>query len=134
MNKKIFKTNLGTEKNKYVIFKTNIKKRKHIYENDHFSYVYEKIFITNLVFFVVHEFVLNISFLLLFTKLFTSIQDKFLNNKKKSKFVMNFFMNITEMIIFIYMFSFSYLSWILHICFLFLLSPDLSWLLLFFCS
>jgi hypothetical protein len=91
MNKKIFKTNLGIEKNKYVIFKTNIKKRKHIYENDHFSYVYEKIFITNLVFFVVHEFVLNISFLLLFTKLFTSIQDKFLNNKKKSKFVMNFF-------------------------------------------
>jgi hypothetical protein len=30
-----------TKENKYVIFKTNIK-RKHIYENDHFSYVHEK--------------------------------------------------------------------------------------------
>jgi hypothetical protein len=68
-----------------------MKKTKHIYENDHFSYVHEKNIHYKFGFFVVHEFVLNISFLLLFTKLFTSIQDKFLNNKKKSKFVLNFF-------------------------------------------
>jgi hypothetical protein len=49
--KKIFKTNLETAKkleNKYVIFKINMK--KHIYENDHFSYVHEKKIITYLVF------------------------------------------------------------------------------------
>jgi hypothetical protein len=42
--------------------------KKHIYENDHFSYVHEKKSL-HICFFVVHEFVLNISFLLLFMKL-----------------------------------------------------------------
>jgi hypothetical protein len=67
MNNKriIFKTNLGTAKKK----KTNMKKT-YIYENDHFSYVHEKNHY-KFGFFIVHEFVLNISFLLLFTKLFT---------------------------------------------------------------
>jgi hypothetical protein len=39
------------------------------------SVMFMKKFITNLVFFVVHEFILNISFHLLFTKLFTMTKE-----------------------------------------------------------
>jgi hypothetical protein len=63
-SKQIWKQQKKLE-NKYVIFKTNMK--KHIYENDHFSYVHEK---KSLHIWFFHEFVFNISFLLLFTKLF----------------------------------------------------------------
>jgi hypothetical protein len=63
--------NNNKKENKYVIFKTNMKK-ENIYMKIIISVMFmKKKFITNLNFFVVHEFVLNISFLLLFTKLFT---------------------------------------------------------------
>jgi hypothetical protein len=70
-SKKIFKSNPGSAKkleNKYVIFKTNI---KNIYMKMIISVMFMKKNHYKFGFFAVHEFVLNISFLLLFTKLFT---------------------------------------------------------------